>query len=93
MKRVLQAVLLSGLIAAGSALAQTYQGNGVVKKVDPAKGSVTLKHEAITPLNWPGMTMDFPVKDKKALSALKPEQAVKFELQQEKGHYVITRIQ
>lgn len=94
MKRMVQAVLLSGLIAAGSAFAQSYEGHGVVKKVDPAKGTVTLKHEAIKSLNWPGMTMDFPVKERAVLSNLKPEQAVKFELQQEKGgRYVITRIQ
>ena len=92
MKRMLQVVFLSGLIAAGSALAQSYEGAGVVKKVNPAKGTVTLKHEAIKSLNWPGMTMDFPVKEKGLLSTLKPEQAVKFELQQEKGHYVITHI-
>ena len=92
MKRMLQAVLFSGLIAAGSALAQSYEAHGVVKKVDPAKGTVTLKHEAIKSLNWPGMTMDFPVKEKSLISSLKPEQAVKFELQQEKGRYVITHI-
>ncbi len=93
MKRVLQAVVLSGLIAAGSALAQVHEGHGVVKKVDPAKGTVTLKHEAIKSLEWPGMTMDFPVKDKAVLSKLKPEQAVTFSLEQEKpGRYVITQI-
>ena len=92
MKRVLQAILLSGFIAASSALAQSYEGTGVVKKLDTAKGTVTLKHEAIKSLNWPGMTMDFPARDKALLSGLKPEQAVKFELQQQKGTYVITRI-
>lgn len=92
MKRVMQAIVLSGLMIVGSAWAQTYQGAGVVKKVDPAKGSVTLKHEAIADLNWPAMTMDFPVRDKAMLGTLKTEQAVKFELRQEKGHYVITTI-
>ncbi len=92
MKRVLQAVVLSGILAVGSAFAGT-EGHGVVKKIDPAKGVVTLKHDAIKSLGWPGMTMDFAVKDKAALSSLKPEQAVSFDLEQEKGgRYVITQI-
>ncbi len=93
MRRILQALMLSGLLAAGAAFAQSYEGHGVVKKVDPGKGTVTLKHEAIKALGWPGMTMDFPVKDKALLSSLKPEQAVNFDLEQEKpGRYVITHI-
>jgi Cu/Ag efflux protein CusF len=92
MKRILQALLLSCWIAAAAALAQTHHGTGIVKKVDAAKGTVSLKHEAITSLNWPAMTMDFPVRDKSLLSSLKPEQVVKFELVQDKGRYVITAI-
>ncbi len=92
MKRMLQVIFLCGAIAAGAAVAQTYEGTGVVKKVDASKAKVTLKHEPIKPLNWPAMTMDFPVQDKAGLANLKPEQPVKFELQEQKGTYVITRI-
>jgi Cu/Ag efflux protein CusF len=66
---------------------------GVVKKVDAAKGTVTLAHDPIKSLNWPAMTMDFPVRDKASLAKLKPEQKVEFELVEEKkASYVISRI-
>ena len=89
MKAVLK-VLLVFLV--GSVLAQTHSGVGVVKKVDAAKGVVSLAHEPIKSLDWPAMTMNFSVRDKKALSALKPGQKITFELVDEKGRHVITAI-
>jgi len=88
MKRTI--ILLAALLLASPAFAQTHQGVGVVKGVDQAKGTVTLKHEAIKSLGWPGMTMKFDVRDKKLLSSAKPEQKVTFDFVEEKGHYVIT---
>ncbi|MBI2959721.1 MAG: copper-binding protein [Betaproteobacteria bacterium] len=64
-----------------------------MKRVDTALGVVSLKHEAIKSLKWPGMTMDFSVRDPKLLKGIKPEQKVTFELVEEKGRYVVTRIQ
>lgn len=91
MKFALKTLLFASL--AGVAFAQSaHQGTGVVKRVDVALGVVSLKHEAIKSLNWPGMTMDFAVRDPKLLSGLKPEQKVSFELVAEKGRYVITGI-
>ncbi len=80
------------LLFAGAAFAQSHQATGVVKRVDPAKGVVSLKHEAIKSLNWPGMTMDFNVRDPKLLAGVKPDQQVKFEIVEVKGRYVITSI-
>jgi Cu(I)/Ag(I) efflux system protein CusF len=77
---------------AGIAFAQTHQATGVVKGVKADKGLVTLKHDPIKSLNWPGMTMDFNVRDKKLLAGLKPEQKVTFEFVQEKSGSVITAI-
>jgi len=74
------------------AFAQTHQATGVVKRIDAAKGVVSLKHDPVKSLNWPGMTMDFGVRDKKLLEGLKPEQKVKFEFVQEKSASVITSI-
>jgi len=85
MKRV--AVLLAGLAIAWPAFA--HEGVGVIKGMDQDKGTVTLKHEAIKSLNWPGMTMKFDVRDKKLLSGVKPEQKVSFDFVEEKGRYVI----
>ena len=80
--------------ASGTAVAQTtHPATGVVKKIDAAKGTVTLAHDPIKSLKWPAMTMDFQVRDKAKLSTLKPEQKIEFELiEEKKGSYVISRI-
>ena len=77
---------------AGFVFAQSHQATGVVKRVDAAKGVVSLKHDPVKSLNWPGMTMDFSVRDPKLLVGVKPEQQVKFELVEDKGRYIITAI-
>ena len=79
-------------LLAGAALAQSHQATGVVKRIDAAKGVVSLKHDPVKSLNWPGMTMDFNVRDPNLLAGVKPDQQVKFEFVEEKGRYVITRI-
>ena len=80
--------------ASGAAVAQSpHPATGVVKKIDAAKGTVTLAHDPIKSLNWPAMTMDFRVRDKASLATLKPGQKIEFELVEEKkGSYVINRI-
>ena len=90
MKFVLKMILL--LSIAGVAYAQSHQATGVVKRIDTAKGVVALQHGPIKSLNWPGMTMDFSVRDPKLLTAIKPEQKVTFEIVEEKGRYIITGI-
>jgi Cu(I)/Ag(I) efflux system periplasmic protein CusF len=77
---------------AGLVFAQGHQATGVVKRIDAAAGVVSLKHDPIKSLGWPGMTMDFSVRDKKLLQGLKPEQKVSFEFVEEKSRYVITSI-
>jgi Cu(I)/Ag(I) efflux system protein CusF len=64
----------------------------VVKKVDAAKGAVTLDHEAIKSANWSAMTMTFNVKDRKMLENVKSGQKVQFEFIQEGKENVITSI-
>ncbi|HXF65735.1 MAG TPA: copper-binding protein [Burkholderiales bacterium] len=94
MKTFARFALALALAAAAPAAAQpTHQGSGIVKKVDPARESITLAHDPIRSLNWPAMTMDFRVRDKDKLAALKPGQKIAFELVEEKkGEYVISRI-
>ncbi|MHB0972970.1 MAG: copper-binding protein [Thiobacillus sp.] len=58
---------------------QTVQGVGVVKSVDPDKGSITLAHQAIPALKWPAMTMPFKI-DKQLASGVRRGQRVTFEL-------------
>lgn len=60
-----------GAMAAGA------QGVGVVKKLDPLGGSVTLQHGPIAALKWPAMTMAFKV-DPSLLKTVKVGQKVNF---------------
>jgi Cu(I)/Ag(I) efflux system protein CusF len=90
MKFLLKLILL--LSFAGIAFAQAHQATGVVKRIDAARGVVSLKHDPVKSLNWPGMTMDFNVRDAKLLAGVKPDQKVRFEFVEEKGRYVITAI-
>jgi Cu(I)/Ag(I) efflux system protein CusF len=75
MKKLIMALVLA-LAAAGTAQADDMSGmkmgqapakaavnhtKGVVKALDPAKGTITLSHEAVATLKWPAMTMTFGI--------------------------------
>jgi len=76
------------------AAAAEVQGKGVVKKVDIASGTINISHEAIAALQWPAMTMDFKVADRKLLGNLKVGQSIVFALGKDPVvGYVITRIE
>jgi Cu(I)/Ag(I) efflux system periplasmic protein CusF len=93
----LRAVLIAMLLAVPAApiYAQTvaaHQATGVVKKVDPKAGTVTLAHDPVKSLKWPAMTMGFTVKDKALLDKLQPGKKVEFEFLQQGKDYVITGV-
>ena len=76
--------------AAGAQTA--HKATGVVKKVDPKAGTVTLAHEPVKSLNWPAMTMGFAVKDKALLDKLRADKKIEFEFVQQGKDYVITSV-
>jgi Cu/Ag efflux protein CusF len=76
--------------AAGAQTA--HKATGVVKKVDPKAGTVTLAHDPVRSLNWPAMTMGFQVKDKPLLNKLAVDKKVEFEFVQQGKNYVITSV-
>ncbi len=79
--------------AAKPAAVQSHPGQGTVNSVDAKAGKVNLTHGPVPTLNWPGMTMDFPVADKQALAKLKPGQKVEFKVvEKAKGQFVIGEI-
>jgi Cu(I)/Ag(I) efflux system membrane fusion protein len=52
-----------------------------------------MTHGPVSSLGWPGMTMDFAVKDKSILKGLKVGQKVQFEIVQEgPGQFYVSRI-
>lgn len=89
MKKTPDAKMESGKSAAG----QVHKGLGTVKGVDAKAGKVNLAHGPIATLKWPGMTMDFEVKDKALLKGVTPGQYVEFDVVQAgPSQFVITRI-
>jgi Cu(I)/Ag(I) efflux system membrane fusion protein len=75
--------------------AQTAIGSGKVTAVDPAAGKVELEHGPIAAMQWPAMTMEFTLKDKAALSGVKPGDTVEFELRRQPdsdGEYLIEKL-
>ncbi len=65
---------------------------GVVEGIDMAKGIVTITHEPIPSLNWPGMTMDFVVKDKTLLKKLATGKKINFSFVEEHGDYLVIKV-
>jgi Cu(I)/Ag(I) efflux system protein CusF len=77
----------------GAAKAATvHQTTGVVKAVDPAKGTVTLAHEPVPSLKWPKMTMGFAVNDKSLFDKLAVGKKVAVEFVQQGSNYVVTEV-
>lgn len=76
--------------AAGAQAA--HKATGVVKKVDPKAGTVTLAHDPVKSLNWPAMTMGFQVKDKMLLDKFAVGKKVEFEFVQQGPDYVVTAV-
>jgi len=74
------------------AQAATYKASGVVKKIDAAKGSVTLAHGPVAELKWPAMTMGFTVKDKALLEKLVVGKKIDFEFIEQGKSYVVTAV-
>lgn len=72
--------------------AGTHKATGVVKKIDPKAGTVTLAHDPVKSLNWPAMTMGFQVKDRTLLDKVQPGKKVEFEFVQQGKDYVITAV-
>jgi len=70
-----------------------HQATGIVKAIDPAKGTVTLAHEPVASLRWPAMTMRFTVKDKALFDKLVVDKKVDFEFKQQGKDYVLTAVQ
>lgn len=78
---------------AADASASATMTSGEVRKVDTEQGKVTLKHEAITNLDMPGMTMIFRADKPELLKDLKVGDKVRFHAESVGGAIVVTRIE
>ena len=67
--------------------------DGMVRRIDPAAGKITLKHGPIVNLDMPPMTMVFRAQPPEILDGLKAGDAVRFDAELREGVYVVTRIE
>lgn len=88
--------------AAGGAAAQSgakpsgvgHRAQGTVDAIDAKSGTLTITHEPVPTLKWPGMTMEFVLANPSLAAKAKPATRVTFEFVERKpGEYVITRIE
>ena len=68
---------------------QLHRGQGTVRAIDAKSGTIEIDHGPIATLKWPAMRMEFKTRDPSLLRALKPGQAVEFEVSEDQ---VIQRI-
>lgn len=67
--------------------------DGVVQRIDPVAGKITLKHGAIVNLDMPAMTMVFRAQPPSLLNTVKVSDRVKFHAEQINGALTVTAIQ
>ncbi len=76
----------------GKPAAKSDMGEGLIKKVDIAKGTVTLQHGAL-PNGMPPMTMAYKVKDVAMLDKLHAGQKIRFATDPADGGMTVTKIE
>ena len=70
-----------------------HQAQGTLESINK-DGTVSITHEPIKSLGWPGMTMDFALTNPSLVAGLKPGDKITFELVERKpDEWVITRLQ
>jgi Cu(I)/Ag(I) efflux system membrane fusion protein len=69
-----------------------HQAQGILEAIN-ADGTVSITHEPIKSLGWPGMTMDFALTNPSLLAGIKPGSKITFELVERKpDEWVITKL-
>jgi Cu/Ag efflux protein CusF len=79
------------LAIGGSAFAQEYV-KGEVVKVDAKQKKLTIKHEPLTNLDMPAMTMVFVVAEAGMIEKVKAGQAIEFTADRVNGRITVTGI-
>jgi Cu/Ag efflux protein CusF len=83
----------SGTTAPATQIAAPEMADGEVRRIDPAKGTVLLKHGEIKSINMGAMTMGFKLKDPALAAGLKVGDKVKFAVEQKGDELIVTQIQ
>jgi len=77
--------------AAGQEAAASATASGEVRRVDTAGGKITIKHDAISALELPAMTLVYRA-DPALLAGIKPGDKVRFTATRQGDRYVVTAI-
>lgn len=73
-----------------NANAEQHSTTGTVTAVDPATAIVTVDHQPVPSLEWPGMTMPFKVANPELLSDVEVGDSIRFSFTEgDQGGYVI----
>ena len=68
--------------------------SGLVTKVDPAAGKITIRHGPMKKFDMDdGMTMVFRVQDPAMLKGVKPGDKIRFDADRIGGQFTVTRIE
>jgi len=88
-------ITFATLICAASVFAQETAGlaQGEIRKVDKAAAKITIKHGDIPSIAMPPMTMVFGVKDAAWLDNVKAGDKIRFDVMNDGGKYVVTRLE
>ncbi|MBL0142046.1 MAG: efflux RND transporter periplasmic adaptor subunit [Betaproteobacteria bacterium] len=71
----------------------SHHADGTLDAIDAKAGTVTITHQPVASLKWPGMTMDFALANSSLVSGVKPGAAIGFDFVERKpGEWVITAI-
>jgi len=97
MKSVIRCALAGLLLVSATVLALAHDGHlpqsdGVIKKIDAAKGKVSIAHGEIANLKMPPMTMTFNAKDPAMLKGFKEGDKVRFRAAEVKGDLTVVSI-
>ena len=92
------AVMASLLFVSFTVQAQAHDGHlpqsdGVIKKIDAAKGKVSIAHGEIANLKMPPMTMTFKAKSPELLKGWKEGDKVRFRAAEVKGDLTVVSIE
>ncbi|MGL5812387.1 MAG: copper-binding protein [Aeromonas sp.] len=77
----------------GMEMGDTAMTRGVITRIDAANGKVGIKHEAISNLKMPPMTMTFLVADPALLEGFEAGDAVSFHAANPAGKLTVTMLQ
>lgn len=76
-----------------AAMANTVLSEGLVKKVDRARGKLTIRHGPLENLDMPAMTMVFRVRDPVLFDRVRPGDNIHFLADRMDGQLTVTRLE